>query len=128
MPAMRSIGPWLLALTGLACIGLVLVLVQSVGLRGDLDATRAELAELRAEVDSMERGVPMAELSMRLGELENEIQDWVLSFGGTDGDGTDGGGTDMSTAALLDRLDEVLDEIRALNRRVDDICEGVPVC
>ena len=128
---MRSpIGPVLIILNLGMAVVLVLVLLQSTGLRGDLDATRAELATLRGEVDAMERGVPMGELSMRLTELENDIREWVVAFGGGDTAGdppTPAGGADPNEE-VLDRLDTVLARIAALDDRVDEICGNVPVC
>ena len=128
---MRSpIGPVLVILNLATAVVLVLVLLQSTGLRGDLEATRSELATLRGEVDAMERGVPMGELSLRLTELENDIREWVVAFGGGDasGDPTTPAGGDDPNEEVLDRLDTVLARIAALDDRVDEICGNVPVC
>jgi hypothetical protein len=103
---------------------LVLVLVQTTGLRGDLDRARAEVVTLREQVEGLERSVPMSELSMRLAELENDIEAWVVAFSN---DGTPAGGMDTGRE-ILDRLDEVLLRINALDDRVDEICRSVPVC
>jgi hypothetical protein len=120
---MRSpIGP-ILVVFGLATVVvLVLLLFQNLGLRSDLEAARAEIAELRTSVAGMEDGVSDADLANRLDELETEIRDLLLT-GGTDGGVTPGG-----DAALADRLDEILERIEALHDRVDEICDNVPVC
>ena len=68
---MRSpIGPALIILSLATAVILVLVLLQTTGLRGDLDRARAEVVTLREQVETFERGVPMSELSMRLAELD----------------------------------------------------------
>ncbi len=125
---MRSATTPFLVILGLASIVLLLfLLLQTMGLRGELEATRDELTTLQAAVEGVERGVPMSELSLRLAELENDIESWVIAFSSdvpSDGGGDGGAGT----AALLERLDEVLDRISALDARVDEICDGVPVC
>lgn len=126
---MRSpIGPFLLVLSLATAVALVLVLLQTTALGGDLEATRSELTALRAQVEGYERGVPMSELSMRLAELENDVREWVLAFSdGAPGDPSTPAG-EASTAEILDRLDELLDRIEALDNRIDDICGNVPVC
>jgi hypothetical protein len=122
---MRSpIGPVLIMLSLATALVIVLVLVQTTGLRGDLDRARAEVVTLREQVEGLERGVPMSELSMRLAELENDIEAWVVAFSD---EGAPAGGTD-SGREILDRLDEVLLRINALDDRVDEICRSVPVC
>jgi hypothetical protein len=134
---MRSAtGPILIILSLATAVVLVLVLLQTIGLRNDLNTTRDQVATLEAQVQGMERGVPMSELSMRMAELENNVRDWVAAFGGDtppDGDpsspaGGDDDGPDGGTDEVLDRLDEVLAAVEALDARVDEICEGVPVC
>lgn len=130
---MRSAATPVLVILGLASLVLLLlVLLWTVGLRGDLESARGEVADLRTQVDTMERGVPMSELSMRLAQLENDIEEWVLAFSSdvpSDGGGSGGGGGGTAdTQLILDRLDRVLDRIEALDARVDEICEGVPVC
>ena len=125
---MRSSTAPILVILALASIVLLLfVLLQTIGLRGELDATRDELTTLQAAVEGVERGVPMSELSMRLAELENDIESWVIAFSGDLPSGSTGDGS-AGTAALLDRLDEILERINALDARVDEICDGVPVC
>lgn len=125
---MRSATTPFLVILGLASIVLLLfLLLQTMGLRGELEATRDELTTLQAAVEGVERGVPMSELSLRLAELENDIESWVIAFSGDVPSGGSGDGG-AGTAALLERLDEVLDRISALDARVDEICDGVPVC
>ena len=125
---MRSpIGP-ILVLLGLATVVvLVLVLFQTIGLRGDLDATRAELETLRGAVESRQEGVSEEDLVARLDELEAGIRDWLIATGADGGfDETPGGSGGETTVA--DRLDEILERIEALDDRIDQICDGVPVC
>lgn len=126
---MRSpIGP-VLVLLGLATtVVLVLVLFQTIGLRSDLERAQVEVAELRTQVASQESGVTDEELVRRLDELESGIQDWLIASGADGGfeDSPAGGATDRD--ALMERLDQILDRITALDDRVDEICDGVPVC
>ena len=128
---MRSpIGPILVVLGLATVVVLVLVLFQTIGLRSDLDATRAQLETLRGTVETRDEGVSEEELVARLDELEAGIRDWLIATGADGGfdetPGGSGGGTADST--LADRLDEILERIQALDDRIDQICEGVPVC
>lgn len=125
-----SIGPVLVILSLATAVVLVLVLLQTSGLRGDLDRARAEVVTLRQQVEGLERGVPMSELSMRLAELENDIEAWVVAFGNdtVPGDTTSPAGGASAGEEILDRLDEVLRRVNALDDRVDEICRNVPVC
>ena len=128
---MRSpIGPVLVILNLAIALVLVLVLLQTSGLHGELDTARSELATLRSEVEGMERGVPMSELSSRLAELENDIESWVVAFGNdtVPGDTSSPAGGGDPQEEILDRLAEVLRRINALDDRVDEICGNVPVC
>ena len=68
-----------------------------------------------------------------LDDLESGIRDWLIATGadgGFEGDPSQpaGGSGASSTDEVLDRLDLVLERITALDQRVDDICDGVPVC
>ena len=125
-----SVGPVLVILSLATAVVLVLVLLQTNGLRGDLDRARAEVVTLRQQVEGLERGVPMSELSMRLAELENDIEAWVVAFGNdtVPGDTTTPAGGASTGEEILDRLDEVLRRVNALDDRVDEICRNVPVC
>ena len=128
---MRSpIGPTLIILSLATAVVLALVLLQTTGLRGDLDRARAEIVTLREQVDGIERGVPMSELSLRLAELENDIEEWVVAFGSdtVPGDGSTPAGGSDGMDEVLDRLDDVLARINDLDERIDEICDGVPVC
>jgi len=128
---MRSpVGPALIILSLAIAVVLVLVLLQTTGLRGDLDRARTEVVTLREQVEGLERGVPMSELSLRLAELENDIEAWVVAFSSdaTPGDATTPAGGAEAGREILDRLDEVLRRVNALDDRVDEICENVPVC
>ena len=127
---MRSpIGPVLILLGVATTVVLVLLLFQTIGLRSDLERTRAEVATLQAEVAAQEVGVTDERLGQRLDDLESGIRDWLIATG-VDGPATDGspagGGTDANP--VLDRLDEILERINALDERIDEICDGVPVC
>jgi len=129
---MRSpFGPILILFALAATAMLVLVIVQSIGLRSDLDRARAELATLAAEVGAQEAGLDDETLVRRLDELEAGIRDWLIATGADGGFETDPGqpaGGSATADDILDQIDEVLARITALDRRVDEICEGVPVC
>ena len=127
---MRSpIDGFLVVLSLATAVVLVLVLLQTTGLRGDLDATRSELISLRQQVEGVERGIPMGELALRLAELENDIQAWVVAFSDdvSPGDPSSPAGG-SSASQILERLDELLERVEALDARVDEICGNVPVC
>jgi hypothetical protein len=106
----------------------VLLLFVNLGTRTELEATRAEVAALRATVEEMEPGVTVDELEQHLVTLEGGIRDWLIATGADGGfdtaTGTDGAAGD----AIVERLDEILERIGALDARIDQICEGVPVC
>jgi len=129
---MRSpTGPVLIGMGLATLVVLALTLLQMVGLRGDLDAAREEVVSLTTQVDGLERGVPISELSMRLAELENDIRDWVVAFSAempADGDPSSPAGGTVTNAELLDRIDDVLARIDDLDARIDEICDSVPVC
>jgi hypothetical protein len=121
---MRSATGPVLVILGLAStVVLVLLLVQSIGLRDDLDATRAELATLRSEehgaMPADELRAAFDDISARLDELETST-------------GIDAGPSDPEQPAggddIADRLDEILERIAALDARVDEVCDNVPVC
>jgi hypothetical protein len=128
---------WLIGLNVLLLVALALLIVQTVQLRGDLDAAREELTDMRATVSELERGVPVSEVALRFDAVERELRQLALVVGtpdptappgaspGPDGSGDGDGATD---AAVLARLNEVLDAIEALDDRVDEICQNVPVC
>jgi hypothetical protein len=126
---MRSpIGP-ILVVFGLATtVVLVLLLFQNLGLRSDLEAARAEVAELRTAVGEMEPGVTDDDLVRRLDDLESGIRDWLIATGADGGFDTSPGADPAAGAAVVERLDEILERIEALDERVDQICENVPVC
>ena len=126
---MRSaIGPFLVLLGLATTIVLVLLLFQTMSLRSELEATRGELAAVQAEVAAQEGGITDEDLVKRLDEMEAGIRDWLIATGADGGfDGTPAG-SGASRDEILDRLDEVLAAVEALDNRVDEICEGVPVC
>ena len=128
---MRSpIGP-ILVVIGLATAAvLVLVLLQSMSLRDDLRQARDEVTAMQSQLDSLEAVGP-DELRRELEELESGIRDWLIATGADGGFETDPGqpaGGSATADEILDRVDDVLARITALDRRVDEICEGVPVC
>jgi hypothetical protein len=127
---MRSpIGP-ILVIIGLATVAvLVLVLLQSMSLRDDLRHAREEVTAVQSQLDSVDV-VGAEELRRELEELESGIRDLLISTG-AGGSGTDPGqpaGGSATADEILDRMDDVLARITALDRRVDEICDGVPVC
>lgn len=134
--------PITLGLTALAAAALVLLVILTVQLfaaRGELAELRDQLTtigsevrdarttveELRTRTDQLEAGVPLSELSLRMGELENDIRRWVVAFSGEVEPGAVGGGGDEE---VREQLEVILEEIAALNSRLDEICAGVPVC
>ena len=128
---MRSpIGP-ILVILGLATTAvLVLLLLQSMSLRDDLRQARDEVTALQGRVDTMETVSP-DDLRRELAELESGIRDWLIATGADGGFETDPGqpaGGSTTADEILDRIDDVLARITALDRRVDEICESVPVC
>ena len=126
---MRSPIPALLTVLGLATVVvLVLLVFQTIGLRGDLDATRSELETLRTTLDSREDVVSDADLVARLDELEAGIRDSLTTTGADGGLDETPGGSGGGGDAVADRLDQILERIEALNDRIDEICDGVPVC
>ena len=125
---MRSpIGPILILLGLATVVVLVLLLFQTIGLRGDLDAMQSELDTLRTTVESSDEGVNEEDLVARLDELEAGIRDWLIATG-ADGGFDEAPGGSGADGTVTDRLDEILERIEALNDRIDEICEGVPVC
>lgn len=131
---MRSpLGPVLVILGLATTLVLVLVLFQAIGLRGDIERVRADAAALRADVAALaavEPEVTRDELQRQLTDLESGIRDWLIATGadGFDPGASPSAGQQGGNDEVLDRLDEVLDRIEALDARLDQICEGVPVC
>lgn len=129
---MRSpLGPVLVIMTLGTIVVLVLLLFQSLSLRGDVERARADLAAVRAEIDDAPPPVTREDLQRRLDELESGIRDWLIATGADgfdpDGDSSPAGGR-TPTDEILDRLDLVLQRIGALEDRLDELCESVPVC
>ena len=128
---MRSpVGP-ILVVIGLATgFVLVLVLLQSMSLRDELRHARDEVARLQAQVEAVETVTP-EDLRTELTELESTLRESLIATGVDGGSETDPGqpaGGSATVEGILDRIDDVLARITALDRRIDEICDGVPVC
>lgn len=124
---------WLIGLNVLLLVALALLIVQTVQLRGDLNAAREELTDMRSTVSELERGVPVSEVALRFDAVERELRQLALIVGTPDPPqpgvtGDPGGDDSVSSAAVVAQLEEVLDAIEALDNRVDEICRNVPVC
>jgi hypothetical protein len=115
-----------LSLLTLLAVGVLLV--RSVSLENRLAEAELAVRDLEAEVASLERGVPLSELSLRMAELENELQEWVLAFSADVDSPGSGTATPTDPGAVLTRLTELQRDVDRLHERLDEICEGVPVC
>ncbi|HUH07372.1 MAG TPA: hypothetical protein VML96_06145, partial [Egibacteraceae bacterium] len=73
---------------------------------------------------TIEPGVSAQELQRALNALEVDIRD-LLETTGADGEGDPSPPADRR---VLDRLDEILERIEGLDERIDEICDGVPIC
>ena len=104
--------PLLLAFNLLTLVLLAALVVQSI-------ATRSELDQLHRQVAAAESGIGSGDLALALGDLENRIKEWLQATGA---------GSPLSSPAADPRVDEILATLRRLEARVDQICEGVPVC
>jgi hypothetical protein len=131
---MRSPFGIVLVILGVAAVAvMLLVVLQSMTMRDELRQARDEVAALQARVETIETVSP-DDLVRELEVLESGIRDWLIATGadGFDPDAsqTAGGGTgdDDRTTLMLARIDEVLARIDALDERLDEICEGVPIC
>lgn len=134
---MRSPVAPILAVAALAAVVVLAVAAWGVlGMRGDLDRVRSEVtsvasavASLEAQVAEVEPGVDEETLQRSVDALESSLRDWLIATG-NDGFDPDGGsaGDGATASEILDRLDDVLGRLRALEERLDEICEGVPVC
>lgn len=112
---MRSpVVPLLVALNVLTLVLLAVLVVQSI-------ATRTELDQLHREVAAAaESGSGSGDLALALGDLENRIKEWLRATAA---------GSPLSSAAPADaRIGEILDTLHRLESRLDQICQGVPVC
>ena len=116
---------------GIVTVAVVVLLVaQSMSLRDELQQARDEVAALQARVELIDTVSPDA-LRRELEELESGIRDWLIATGADGGFETDPGepgGGSPTADQIMARIDEVLVRITALDQRVEEICEGVPVC
>ena len=128
---MRSPLGFVLVVVGVAAVAVMLLVVfQSMSMRDELRQARDEVAALQARVETIET-VSTDDLRRELETLESGIRDWLIATGadgGFDGDPSQPAGGGTSADEILDRLDDVLARIDALDQRVDEICDGVPVC
>src|SRR5919106_4539719 len=86
---------WLIGLNVLLLVALALLIVQTVQLRGDLNAAREELTDMRTTVSELERGVPVSEVALRFDAVERELRQLALIVGSeppTQPSATDGSG------------------------------------
>ncbi len=127
---MRSpTGPLLIVLGLATTVVLALLLFQVLGLRENVDRAREEVATLRASVEAGTDAVTVEELEEQLDALEADLRLEIAGARPSPGSGSTGGASGAGTdAGLADRIDEVLERITALDDRVDEICESVPVC
>jgi hypothetical protein len=128
---MRSSLGIVLAVIGVVAVALmVMAVLQSMSMRDELRQARDEVAALQARVETIET-VSSDDLVRELEVLESGIRDWLIATGadgGFDPDPSQPAGGGATADEILDRLDDVLARIEALDQRVDDICDGVPVC
>lgn len=123
---MRSpVGTTLIVLSLATAVVLVLLLVQTIGMRGALETARSQVGAIEQQVAEQKNGASTTELSSRLSALEREIRELIADI---DVAPTRVPSVPGDNDEVLERLDEVLDRIGALDDRVDAICENVPVC
>ena len=126
---MRSpLGPFLVIIGLATILVLVLVIFQVIGLGTDADRISEQVDTLRAEVEAIEPGVDRDELERQLEITESALRDWLIATGADGFDPNATPGTGQSGGNVADRLDEIIDRLEALDRRLDEICEGVPIC
>jgi hypothetical protein len=128
---MRSPLGIVLVIVGVAATAvMLLVVLQSMTMRDELRLARDEVAALQARVETVETVAP-DDLRRELETLESGIRDWLIATGadaGFDPDASTPAGGGTGDDEILDRLDDVLARIDALDQRLDEICEGVPIC
>jgi hypothetical protein len=127
---MRSPFGIVLVILGVAAVAvMLLVVLQSMTMRDELRQARDEVAALQARVETIETVSP-DDLVRELEVLESGIRDWLIATGadGFDPDASTPAGGGTGDDEVLDRLDDVLARIDALDERLDEICEGVPIC
>lgn len=133
---MRSAAATALAIVGLAtALAVVVLIVQTVGMRSDVGQLRERLTALETDVVALaerEPGVDRDELNRQLDDLESGIRDWLIATGADgfdpDASGAPGGADGADDREVLEGINDILDRIEALENRLDEICEGIPVC
>ena len=126
---MRSALAPVLVILGLATVlVLVLVLFQANAMRDDVGRIGDRVRALENEVAALEPGVDRNELQRQLDDLESGIRDWLIATGADGFDPDASPGTGQGRDDVAEGIDEILDRLDALDRRLDEICEAVPIC
>jgi hypothetical protein len=117
-------------LIGLAAVGVVtLALSALILLRlGGIDERLAAVDSSVTAIDAIDRG----ELDVALEELRTAFSDELATIRLRGVVPTDSSGLILDRLEALDgalgRIDEMADTLDELRQRLDQICEGVPVC
>ena len=117
-------------LIGLAVVGVVtLTLLAVILLRlGDIDERVAAVESSVAAIDAIDRD----ELDLALEDLRTAFSDELATIRLRGVVPTDSSGLILdrleALEGALDRIDEMAATLEDLRQRLDQICEGVPVC
>ena len=118
---MRSVAAAVGALVVVTLVGFALVLIRVDELESRVGAVDAGVQEVATANDL---------LTGRLDELESSVNELSETLSLTDGG--DGSAVPPELAATLrdiaDQVSELQDLVQALDDRVDEICDNVPVC